>query len=279
MTRLRVTSFAVVALAALVAPGARAQTPKPNQPGVCYPIRYKNLRDMPDESRTYEQQKEFEQLQRACADAAVGKPALGQPGASERAAAPASAPERAAPQRPEQSAPQRPEQSAVPAPERTSSEQLPLRHGFWFSGGLGLGSLGCSDCGSRDNGASASVSLGGTLSQHVQLGGGVDVWAREENGVSMSAGTVTALVRVYPSLRSGFFLTGGVGGASVSASATSGGWGLAATTSGAGAMLGLGYDIRVGRSVSLTPYYSAVGMAFDNGDLNFAQLGIAVKVH
>ncbi len=282
MMRLRVASFAVVALAALAAPEARAQTSRPSQPakepGVCYPIRYKNLRDMPDESRTYEQQKEFEQLQRACADAAVGRPVLGQPIAPERQAA--ATPQRAAPAPAPERAPARePEQAAAPRPERSSSEQAPLRRGFWFSGGLGWGSLGCSDCGSRDNGASASIGLGGTLSQHVQLGGGVDVWTKEENGVSMRAGTVTALVRVYPSSRSGFFLTGGLGGASMSASATSGGWGFTTTSSGAGAVLGLGYDIRVGRSVSLTPYYNGVGMAFDGGDLNFAALGLAVKVH
>jgi len=284
MTRFRVTSFAIVALAAFAAPGVRAQSPKPNQAGVCYPVRYKNLRDIPDESRTYEQQKEFEQLQRACADAAVGNPVLGQPLASPKPGLPTAAPkpaERAAEAPAANQAPGRPaETPAATTPARQEPEHARLRHGFWFSGGLGWGSIGCSDCYDRVNGVSGGLSLGGTLSQHVQLGASSNGWVKSEDGATVSAGTLTGVVKVYPSSRGGFFLLGGVGVATFTASAASSGWGFSATTTGAGAVLGLGYDIRVGRNVSLTPFYNGVGMAFDNDvDFNLSQLGLAVTFH
>ena len=41
------------------------------------------------------------------------------------------------------------------------------RAGFWFSAGLGYGSLGCQDCGTREGGPSGNISLGGTLSQKI----------------------------------------------------------------------------------------------------------------
>src|SRR5437773_6807244 len=49
-------------------------------------------------------------------------------------------------------------------------QQPQLRHGFWFSGGLGYGSLGCKDCGSREGALSGNISLGGTLRQKVLPG-------------------------------------------------------------------------------------------------------------
>src|SRR2546425_4364377 len=54
--------------------------------------------------------------------------------------------------------------------QQPQPRQPPLRHGFWFSGGLGDGSLGCQNCSGRTGALSGNISLGGTLSPKVPLG-------------------------------------------------------------------------------------------------------------
>jgi hypothetical protein len=49
--------------------------------------------------------------------------------------------------------------------------------------------------------------------------------------------------------------------------------------SGSGALLGLGWDIRLGTSVSLTPFWNGAAIAFSGGDANFGQLGIGFTIH
>src|SRR3954464_3289475 len=62
------------------------------------------------------------------------------------------------------------------------------RHGFWFNGGLGYGSLGCDNCGSREGGLSGGLSLGGTLSPKWLLGVGTSGWYKDEGGASVTIG-------------------------------------------------------------------------------------------
>ncbi len=282
MMRFRVASLAVVVLAALAAPSARAQSPRPAQKAVCYPIRYKNLREIPDESRTYEQQMEFERLKQACADAAVDNvthpPARPQQQPAQRAAA---VPEKPAPRAAEAAQAPAPQRGAEPAAAsaartRSASEDAPLRHGFWFSGGLGWGLASSSeDWSAQESGLSGGLSLGGTVSQHVQLGAGTNAWTKEVDGVMLTMGTLSALARIYPSSRGGFFFLGGLGVSRETANFN----GLTLSETGSGAVLGIGYDIRVGRKVSLTPFYNGVGISNDLEDLGFAQLGLSVTFH
>lgn len=151
-----------------------------------------------------------------------------------------------------------------------------VRRGFWFNGGLGYGSLGCDDCDGREGGLSGNLALGGTISRKVLLGGGTNAWTKSEDGVTLTVNTVTAQIRFYPSATGGFFLTGGLGYGLIHASVS--GFG-SESESGAGALVGIGYDIRVGRNVSLTPYYNGFAMATDNADANVGQLGIGVNIH
>src|SRR2546427_10234768 len=90
-------------------------------------------------------------------------------------------------------------------------QQPQLRHGFWFSGGLGYGSLGCQSCGSREGALSGNISLGGTLSQKVLLGVSTNGWTKSENGSALPVGSLTGGRRFYPSPPGGFFLTVGLG--------------------------------------------------------------------
>ena len=51
-------------------------------------------------------------------------------------------------------------------------QNTPARDGFWLNVGLGYGSLGCEDCGSREGGLSGGLALGGAVSPRVLLGVG-----------------------------------------------------------------------------------------------------------
>ena len=166
---------------------------------------------------------------------------------------------------------------AVLAHTPAASAQHPqTREGFWLNVGLGVGSLGCDNCGSRESALSGQFSLGGTLSQNVYLGVGTNGWTKSEGAVTLSAGTLTALVRLYPSKTGGFFVTAGLGYGRVDLDVS--GFG-GDSRSGSGAVLGLGYDVRIGRNVSLTPFWNGFAMKYDGGDANVGQLGISLTVH
>jgi hypothetical protein len=155
------------------------------------------------------------------------------------------------------------------------AQNAQVRQGFWFSGGLGMGSLGCDNCGSRTNGLSGDVSLGGTVSSHWLLGVGTSGWSKNEQGARLTVATLDARARFYPSSTGGFFLTGGLGYGSVTGSAG----GFSATENGVGAIFGLGYDYRVARNTSITPYWNGFGMRNDRTDANVGQIGLAITLH
>jgi hypothetical protein len=155
------------------------------------------------------------------------------------------------------------------------AQKAPLRQGFWFSGGLGMGSLGSDGGTSRETGITGDVSLGGTLSQRWLVGVGSSAWSKSENGGRLTVGTLDARVRFYPSATGGFFLTGGIGAGSVRVSAG----GISATDNGVGAIFGLGYDHRVARNASVTPYWNSFAMKSDNNNANVGQIGLAITLH
>jgi hypothetical protein len=156
------------------------------------------------------------------------------------------------------------------------AQNAQIRDGFWFSGGLGYGSLGCDNCaGSRTGGLSGGLSLGGTISPRFLLGVGSDAWAKSEQGATLTVGTLDARVRFYPSTTGGFFLTGGLGVGTISGSAS----GYTASETGVGMLFGLGYDVRVARNASLTPYWSGFAMKSSNADANVGQVGLAITLH
>lgn len=165
---------------------------------------------------------------------------------------------------------------AVLAHTPAASAQNPqTRSGLWGNVGFGVGSYGCEGCDGRESGGAGTFAIGGTLSRKVLLGAGVNVWTKEINGVDVTAGTVTAMIRFYPSATGGFFLVGGLGYGTEQIS--SGGTSL--SESGGGAVLGLGVDIRVGKKVSLTPFWNGNAISLDSGNSNFGQLGISLTVH
>jgi hypothetical protein len=154
------------------------------------------------------------------------------------------------------------------------AQNAQIRDGFWVSGGLGYGSLGCDNCGSREGSLSGDLSLGGTISPRFLLGVGSSAWSKSEQGVTMTVGTLDARVRFYPSTTGGFFLTGGIGVGQARLS----GFGNYSET-GVGTILGLGWDIRVAKNTSITPYWNGFAMKNDNTDANVGQVGLAVTLH
>ena len=151
-----------------------------------------------------------------------------------------------------------------------------IRDGFWFSGGLGYGSLGCDNCGgSREGGITGDLSLGGTITPRLLLGVGTAGWTKSQQGATLTVATLDARVRFYPATAGGFFLTGGVGVGSVTGS----GLGYTATETGLGLIFGLGYDYRVARNTSITPYWNGFAMRNSSTDANVGQIGLAVTLH
>ncbi len=163
---------------------------------------------------------------------------------------------------------------AVPATVQAQHSQV--RSGLWMTGGLGNGRYTCGDCSARESGLTATVSLGGTLSQRVLLGGGYNVWSKRIDGRDVTASTLIALVRLYPSTTSGFHFVGGIG---YGHEAVIEG-GVRLSKAGKGVLFGLGKDVRVGRNVSVTPFWHVNGIAIHSpGIRGFAQLGVSVTRH
>lgn len=164
-------------------------------------------------------------------------------------------------------------QRATPVPAARPPLPRFAREGFWFNGGVGYGTVGCDNCfGQRAGGLSGGLTAGGTLSPRVLLGVGISGFTRNDGfGDRLTAGTLDARLRVYPSSTAGFFLTGGYALGHFTASGD--------TRLGHGAVLGAGWDVRVSRNVSLTPFYTGFAMRSSLFDANVGQIGLGITVH
>ena len=158
----------------------------------------------------------------------------------------------------------------------TAQAQNAQKHdGFWISGGLGYGSLGCDNCSSREGGISGGLALGGTLNQRWLLGVGTSGWSKDDQGARLTVAEIDARVRFYPSTTGGFFVTGGLGYGSITGSAGA----FSATENGGAAIFGMGYDVRVARNASITPYWNGYAMKNNNTNANVGQIGLALTLH
>lgn len=149
------------------------------------------------------------------------------------------------------------------------------RAGFWWNGGLGYSTIGCDGCTRRQNSLAIAMAAGGTVSRKVLFGASIDAATRSESGARQIVATVLARLRFYPSLTSGFFLTAGVGLGMLSAEGTD----ANRRDTGTAALLGLGYDIRVGPNVSLTPFWNGFSTGELDTNYNVGQLGLSLTIH
>jgi len=161
------------------------------------------------------------------------------------------------------------ETSQVPQP---AAPRLQTREGVWFNAGFGLGTLSCIECDGWLNGLSGGLSVGRTMSDRLLLGVGTTGFYKSVLGIGLSAGSVAdARLRFYPVRTSGFFITGGMGLGSVSI-ANEREYGLST-------VLGLGWDVRVRRNLSLTPFWNGIGVVTSNANASVGQIGLGITVH
>jgi hypothetical protein len=128
------------------------------------------------------------------------------------------------------------------------------RQGFWigFGGGYGSADVSCDACdnGGREGSFTGFLKLGGTLNKRVLLGVEGNAWVKEQDNLSL--GSFTGTVTFYPQASSGFFLKGGVGVSYIDTAFREESPSTPART-GWGVLAGIGYDLRVGRNISITP--------------------------
>lgn len=147
------------------------------------------------------------------------------------------------------------------------------RQGFWIGFGVGGGSASgdCDGCDfDPESGATGYLKLGSTLSPSLLLGADVTGWvgtARDAGlgTADVTVGFVTAAVYWYPSPSSGLFLKGGLGYFTLTGDANTG---EDLESASAALVLGIGYDIRVGRMLSLSPVLTFAGSGKGGFDID-----------
>jgi hypothetical protein len=176
------------------------------------------------------------------------------------------------------SAPVRVEREPTSAPVRVEREptSAPARHGMWFNIGSGYGAITCAACYDAVGGYSGNLSIGGTLGQRVRLGLGTTSWYKSEDGLSLLTGTIDARLRFYPVMKSGFFLTAGIGVGSIGADLAGYGSG---SEFGLGSVAGLGWDIPIASAVSLTPFWNGFNVTTSNTNTTVGQIGLGFTLH
>lgn len=127
-------------------------------------------------------------------------------------------------------------------------QNLERHRGFWFGFGLGGGwdSFDWS-FGNRGRGGAGYLRMGGTVNQHVLVGGEALAWFREgNNDTEVERTNVSLMTLVYPGSEGGLFFKGGFGVASNQIR-------QGVDREGVGLTLGSGFDFRLARNFYVTP--------------------------
>ena len=137
------------------------------------------------------------------------------------------------------------------------------RSGLWGGFGGGYGSAGVSaehvDDEDREGSGVAYFTGGWTLNERLLAGAEFNLWSKTaevEPGVDAAFNiyNVSGTLTFYPRASSGFFVKGGAGLSFLDADIDAAGTDITVDLgSGFGLIAGAGYDIRLGRAVSLTP--------------------------
>jgi hypothetical protein len=138
------------------------------------------------------------------------------------------------------------------AQEPAGTARPEVHRGFWIGFGLGGGTNLSDFAEGARTGAGGYLRMGGTLSQHVLLGGEIAGWGRDLGGATFTESGLTATIMFYPVGR-GLFLKGGAGFAGWSTSASAGGTTTTSTAAGFAGTAGIGYDVQIGGNIFLTP--------------------------
>lgn len=177
-----------------------------------------------------------------------------------------------------------PERCSCGLREVRADEGGTRRKGFWAAVGLGVGGesfdandgLGWSD---DKAGGIAYLKLGGTVSRSLLLGAEAQLWASDYvgQGYQRSLGSLMGVAQWYPAPAAGFWLRGGLGWARDDLRYGNGP--VTQRRNGTALALGMGYDIPVARSVSVTPTLDLLGHHYQDHDERVVSLGLGVTFH
>ena len=165
----------------------------------------------------------------------------------------------------------------APITARRSSDRE--RHGMWGGLGLGYGSWNCNGCGNM-SGLSGNLRLGGTLNPNLLLGAGTFGFYHSESSsgttVAFTIGGLAGLADFYPSATGGLFFQAGLGYGQSTVDMS--GFG-SASFNGFMDVLGLGYDVKAGNTLYLTPNLNYFQVHTDGETDNVIQIGLAASWH
>jgi hypothetical protein len=168
-----------------------------------------------------------------------------------------------------------------------AQDPLP-RDGLTIAFGLGGGTRGldCTGCDvDREGGATAFLFVGGTINPRLTLGAELNGWGKAEDDIEQSVASAMAVAHFYPRASRGLFVSGGVGLTAMAVDQTPDEF----RTDGFGFQLGAGYDIRVARGLSLSPYLTWVrgiggdgtenGVGIGDANPDYIQVGLGFTWH
>jgi hypothetical protein len=138
------------------------------------------------------------------------------------------------------------------------------RDGFWVSLGVGGGwNLARNISDETKPGVAGYFRLGWAVDPHVLLGGEAIFWGHEQSEQLFTRGNLTFTGLYYPMVSKRLFLKLSLGLAFLDFFPTSDST-LIATERGFGSNIALGYDLRIGRSVFITPNVDFVWQSVEN---------------
>lgn len=141
--------------------------------------------------------------------------------------------------------------------------QSAARQGFTISFGLGAGSAAASYEGNtsdRISGPSGYLRIGGAVSPRLVIAGETQGLTHKEGSLTSHFGSLMAVAQWYPQAAGGFYLSGGLGLGLISENDSDPLFDYELVSVGAAAQVGLGYDVRMTRNFSLTPYVNFLGI-------------------
>jgi hypothetical protein len=158
--------------------------------------------------------------------------------------------------------------AVLPAQEASGD---PEHRGFWVAFGLGGGTNLADFADGARAGAGGYLRLGGTISPKFLIGGEIAGWGRDIGGSTFTESGATAIAMFYPSGR-GLFLKGGAGFAGWSISNASGTTTTTSTAGGFAGTAGVGYDLRIGSNLYLTPNVDFMYHTLESENSAFASI-------
>jgi hypothetical protein len=139
------------------------------------------------------------------------------------------------------------------------------RRGFWFALGVGAGGESSDVAGAGYSDLfyqpTISVRAGGTVSQHLRLGGEFLSWFDEQRDAVATLNSAMFTAQLYPLSRAGLYFKGGLG---VGRNAIDFGDGFGVGDTGFAGILGAGYELRLGRRLYLNPSVDLVGHSYSS---------------